>query len=300
MGQERTPSADAALGAYGLEITGVAEPGDDAGLLAVPLGADWPSLEVCWTSDLAGRPAANDLTDGRAVMLMIEDGWADIDLVGGRAIIHDRGPMTPDDLVHPFLTPAAAVMALWHGRAAIHGGGVLVGGRAWGLLGDREAGKTTLMAWLHRSGFGILADDLVVLDGGSAYAGPRGLDLRPATAERLGDGEDIRTVRGGERGRLLLPPVPPVIPFAGWVVLEVGEPTAVTEVPLSARMATLSSQIMRGPGTPERLLDLMAWPMLRFRRPLRWDALPDAAAQLVGALEGRWGAFRGRGHGGAP
>jgi hypothetical protein len=289
------------VGAYGLEITGVPG-GEEAGLLPLPPEVDWPRLEVSWSSEMTGRPATTELRDGRAIMLMIEQGWADIDLPAGRAVIHDRGPMTPDDLVHPFMTPAAAIMAMWHGRAAIHGGGVIVDGEAWGLLGDREAGKTTLMAWLHRSGFGILADDLVVLADGEAYSGPRGLDLRPATAERLSDGEDVKQVRGGERGRLVLPAVAPVVPIRGWVRLEVGPEVEIVEAPLGDRMPILSSQVMKGPGTAERLLDLLAMPMLVLRRPLTWQQLPEVAERLVEALRrvSVFGGLSAPGHGGAP
>ncbi|MGI9119790.1 MAG: hypothetical protein ACR2G7_06680 [Acidimicrobiales bacterium] len=50
-------------------------------------------------------------------------------------------------LAHPCLTAAASIFAWWDGRVALHAGGFVVDGTAWGLMGAQEAGKSTTMAW---------------------------------------------------------------------------------------------------------------------------------------------------------
>ena len=57
-----------------------------------------------------------------------------------------------------------------------------VGGRALGVVGTREAGKSSTLAWLAVAGTEVLCDDLLVIDGQSTFKGPRTIDsarMRP-------------------------------------------------------------------------------------------------------------------------
>ena len=103
--------------------------------------------------------------------------------------------------MHPYLAPVALVMARWLGREGFHGGGIVAGGGVWGVLGDKTAGKSTTLAWLAREGVGVVSDDVLVIDGGTALAGPRSVDLREEAAERLGVGEPMGRVGQRERWR---------------------------------------------------------------------------------------------------
>src|SRR5262245_16536866 len=100
---------------------------------------------------------------------------ADLRLAGGGRLMARRDtadvrivlPLVPPDpdLLHPYLAPAAALVWRWRGCEAIHGG-VFEGRRgAVLLLGGKEAGKSTMLAWLAAEGFAVLADDLAVIDG---------------------------------------------------------------------------------------------------------------------------------------
>ena len=68
--------------------------------------------------------------------------------IGG---IRDSG-VYPEDgrLVHPVLATVGAVFAWWRGDVVFHGGAVVIGDGAWGLLGERGTGKSSLLAGLAR------------------------------------------------------------------------------------------------------------------------------------------------------
>ena len=69
--------------------------------------------------------------------------------------------------------PPAAVFARWRGLETLHGGAFVDDrGGAWAVLGDRGAGKSSLLAALALAGHEVVADDLLVLDGGDCFAGP--------------------------------------------------------------------------------------------------------------------------------
>lgn len=271
-------------GAYGLVVEGLRGDPGALGLQAVPPDTGWPTVRLVWRRMTGRRPPAHAVDDDGATILLIGGGYAQVERASGTATIHTAEAIDEHDLVHPYLGLPAGVVASWHGRTSFHGGGVIVGARAWGVLGDREAGKTTLLAHLHRHGVGVLADDMVVVEGAVAFAGPRTLDLRPATAERWRGGDEIVVVRGGERTRLRLPAAPPVLPFAGWVLLEEGDVVEVTAVEPAERFEHLARQHMMGVNRPAAVLDLLTLPMWRLRRPRRWDALDATADRLLEAL----------------
>ena len=152
--------------------------------------------------------------------------------------LEDRPP--DRDLVYPYLAPAAAVAARWMGRDSFHAGAVVVGGGAWAILGDNENGKSTTLAWLALHGHPVLTDDLLVVDGEAALAGPRCIDLREETSERLGVGEPLGVVGQRERWRLALGVVPAQVLLRGFVTL--------------AWHSQLALESVRG---PERLLTLL-------------------------------------------
>ena len=131
--------------------------------------------------------------------------------------------MSDQALVHPYLAPAAAVIARWLGREPFHAGAFALDGGAWGVLGEREAGKSSLLAWLSLQGRSVVCDDMLVVAGDTVFAGPRSVDLRRETAVRLGAGEELGMIGARERWRVGLPPIEPEVPLAGWVFLEWGD-----------------------------------------------------------------------------
>lgn len=271
-------------GAYGLTITGLRAGPASVGLIPVPPGASWPSLEVRARVGTASRPAAHALDDERAVILLVEGEYVEIDRRLATATIHTTKPLDEHDIVHPYLASPAGVFAQWNGRLAIHAGGALIDGGAWAVLGDKAAGKTTLLAELHHHGFGVVADDMIILGDGMACAGPRCLDLRPEAAAHLTRGCGTVLVRDGGRVRLPLPGIPAMAPFRGWIVLQDADMVATRPIPMRDRVPYLSSQLMMGTRAPHAGLDLLAHPMLALRRPRAWEALGPAVDALVAAV----------------
>src|SRR4029453_9610267 len=112
----------------------------------------------------------------------------EIERVPGRATFTTRRPLGDDELVHPYLGLAAAVYSRWLGRESFHAGAFQARGCPWIVAGEKAAGKSTLLASLALRGRHVLADDVVVLDGVEALAGPRSIDLRADSAAALGAG----------------------------------------------------------------------------------------------------------------
>jgi hypothetical protein len=270
-------------GCYGFRIEGV--PGAHDLLAAAP--PSWPPVA------LATRPLEPDSTPAMDVVgphnarLPVQPGgWTEIEREGPRITFHLPDRPADEELVHPYLAPGAAVLARWLGREAFHAGAVLAGGGAWAVLGDRESGKSSTLGWLAAHGHPVLADDLLVLDGRDALAGPRCIDLRPDAAARLGAGEPLGVVGTRERWRLRLGPLAPSAPLRGWVILDWGEDVAVEPVRGAERLTALipHRSVRLEPPRAVALMELASLPVLRLRRPRRWDALPRAAERLLAAI----------------
>lgn len=213
-------------------------------------------------------------------------------LVGGGRLVLDRLARTAefetperldeDDVVHPYLAPAAAVMAGWEGWDAFHAGGFARSGRAFAVLGRRERGKSTLLTALALEGAEIVTDDVLVVECGAAHAGPRCIDLRRAGAERAFPGTQLEPSRSGDRVRLHLPALPATPELAGWVALEWAERLELEPLRPSARLHRLASAHSRA-GAPrdDALLELARLPGWELRRPPRLELLPETSRRLL-------------------
>ena len=212
-------------GAYGLHL----DPCPSSRWL-VPAPEHWPTVRLHEAPpDGVAVPSSHEVQAtlvGRTATVETGAGWRlRVDLEGPTATYRGIGLAEPE-FVHPGLAATAAMMSRSWGHEAFHAGAFVVDGRAWGVVGAREAGKTTLLACLARRGVPVLADDLVVVADGEVLAGPRCLDLR----EPRGAGLRTTRVRDGLRHRLTLPPVPATTRLAGWVFLEWGPCLAVDEL----------------------------------------------------------------------
>ena len=178
--------ASACRGAYGYRTAGV--PRAQALLIRAP--AHWPELEleVCVTAE--PPPPRESVTDR---WLSSGHGRADRFRSTRRGRATFSLPERPTDaaLIHPHLASVAAIFAHWDQRETFHAGGFVVGGKVWGLLGAREAGKSSFLASLALGGVPVLCDDILVLDHLIALAGPRSIDLRADAARQLGAGEPL-------------------------------------------------------------------------------------------------------------
>ena len=274
------PTRGAGRGAYGLRITGISA--DD---MLVPADRLWPHLRVAVT--IAGTDSAlteEAVTEERADLRLRTGGRLEVHRATGLARFVVPRRLTDDEVVHPFLAPAAAVMAHWLNRPCFHSGGFVSAGGVWGLVGDRESGKSTTLAWLALQGHSIVADDILVLDPeGRAYAGPRSIDLRRGTAEHLGVGEALGRVGARSRWRMTLKPLDLELPFRGWFFLAWGERIEVVRLRGSESLARLLQQrtLRVRPSDPAAFLDLAALPAWEIRRPRDWALLEASSTCLI-------------------
>lgn len=275
--QESEGADEPSKGAYGLRLRGVAAPA-----LLVEAGSDWPQLTV---SQAVGDGAITQerVSADRAELRLRAGGRLDIDRIEGRALYTVPRTLRDDELVHPYLAPAAAVVQRWHGRESLHAGAFLAGPGAWALLGERESGKSSTLAWLSQAGHEIVTDDMLILAGGGVFFGPRSVDLRREAADRLGAGAALGMTGARERWRLEVGggSTAPA-PLLGCVFLEWGERLELVDLSGSERLERLFAHrgVRLPPTDPAALLEVAALDGFELRRPPGWDAL-DHAVQLL-------------------
>lgn len=270
-------------GAYGFRIVGVPATDD---VLLVDAPAHWPRLEVDVAVTSKPRPLGERVDDDTAVLLPRSGGWVSLDRATGRATLSLPAPPAPGALVHPHLASVAVVSAHWLGRETFHAGAFVAGGKVWGLLGQKEAGKSSFLAHLAIAGIPILCDDVLVLDELTALAGPRSIDLRPDAAMRINRGEAMGVIGTRERWRLQLTPIAAELPLGGWVTLGWGPEASLRRLRGSNRLVALGGHRATSlyPPRPETLIELSSLPMIELERPRNWGLAEDVARRLLDAV----------------
>jgi len=278
---DTTPrTSSRSLGAYGLRIQGAG--GAEA---LVPASEDWPAVEL---SVEVGELDADveHLDDERARIRLRTGGWVEIERDPGRAHFVVPAALTSAELVHPFLAPVATVLSYWHGRESLHGGGIALGGSVWGVVGGRHGGKSSLLAALAARGVDVVSDDVLVVEQGRVFAGPRTVDLREDAAAALGLGDDIGVAGTRRRWRLALRQLDRDLSLGGWVFTEWADEMELRRLPASETFVRLAGNrsISAPPRDPSVFLQLSALPAWELRRPRSWSAMPEALELLLEVL----------------
>lgn len=269
--------------AYGLRLTGIEEDGS----LAVHGGTTLPAVPVARVVEPVEQDDRNHI---RVTYASFAVGRSRVHVTRKPATASIRSParLEDDEVVHPCLSRVGGMFGLWLGREVLHGGAFTVDGAAWLVLGASEAGKSTLLAELAGAGYEVLADDMLVIEDGLVFAGPRCVDLRPDAAAAIG-ALDARPCRGGLRRRLRLPPALAAAPVAGVIHLTVGHRLRLDRVEAARRIGLLQAATWLGPldSIDKRtLLDLAGLPTLELVRPSRFGKAGSAVAALSAALGG--------------
>ena len=152
------------------------------------------------------------------------------------------------------------------------------------VLGKRESGKSTTLAWLATEvGALVISDDLVVLDHGQVLPGPRCIDLRGGANGLDGQALEAEWVRSTSHLRLTLPAVANAYPVAGTALLRWGDRFQVSSVPLDSRIELLSERrsCRALPADARALLDLAALPMIIVTRPKDSRFIPATANAVM-------------------
>jgi hypothetical protein len=273
-------------GAYGLHLPALTGAAD--------MLVDAPDRWSDWHIELAagaGRPR-EFLDDARARLVCEPSGWVDIDRAARTSRMHLPEAPTLPEIAQPRLGITGIVAAYWRGDHSFHAGAFVAGGMAWGILGSKGAGKSSLLAMLASMGVPVLADDVLIVNGRlDVLAGPRCVDLRREAALALGLGESIGVLGTRERWRMHLRPAPCDVPLGGFVCLEWGSP-AVSHVPPNDRLRTLYANLalllgeQRDPAALSTLMELLALPMVRIRRPREIERIAETADLLLGTISG--------------
>lgn len=273
------------LGAYGFRLTGLERLRE----LLVMAAPSWPTARV--EVEQGSIADVSESVDEARGTIVFRDAIALVQRAPEELTFRFAVSPALDALVHPYLAPAAGLLAHWRGWEALHAGAFVHRDGAWGIVADRGGGKSSTLARLSLQGVPVVTDDLLVVDGADVYAGPRAIDLRDEPARALGVGEQVGILGTRARWRLQLAPVPVAVPLRGWVFLEWGEQLAVDDVAPSARLERLGAQrmIRRRPVDPSLLLALAALPAVVLRRPPALSLLDDTVRVLLDSLPSRRG-----------
>ncbi len=269
-------------GAYGLRVDSIGVPRRQ--LVDAPL--DWPRVELCVRVSPASSPAFEYVSEREARLNVRGGGAVLMERAAARATFTLPAAPSGSALLHPHLAAVGAVWAHWLGHEAFHAGAFVVGGGVWGLLCAKGAGKSSTLAALSQAGIPVVCDDVLVLDGDRALAGPRSIDLRGDASRRLRIGSPLGVVGERERWRVALEPVEAALPFRGWVALRWSEGAAIGSIRGGERLGVLLQHraLRVPPRAPRALLTLAGLPFVELSRPRRWDAAERAVALLLDAL----------------
>lgn len=280
-------------GAYGLSIEGWE--GLDPWLVAAP--AAWPAWRLRWeAADVHPVPQGDGgyhawldrLTDEQARITLARGGRIELDRSSATATMHLAAPPPHMEVIHPLLSAIGSTVARWHGRYEVHAGGLCLDDGVWALLGDKGAGKSSLLAWcLLNERATVIADDLLIVDqDGSALAGPRCLDLRADVAEHLGIGKPIGRIGGRNRWRVHLAEAPARLPLAGWIQLAWSEALETQVLSPSETFAAVARNlaVKLMPSDVGGLMQLSDLPAVRVTRPRSYDATDSTGEQLLEAV----------------
>lgn len=268
-------------GAYGLRLSGAE--GIEEFLVDAP--DHWTPLELI----LRAGPVDTGtgwIAPRRAEFMTLSGNLIQLDLERGHAILTAPSLPRAEEVVHPYLSSIGAMTAHLRGEESFHAGAVEVGGGAWAIVGDREAGKSSTLASLAARGFPVVCDDTLVLCAGKALAGPRSIDLRRDAASALGLGDELGVVGTRERWRMRIEPIEPELELRGWVFLEWGDELEITPLPISETLSHLIPRraVRLSPHQHTALIDLACLPGLLLRRPRGLDKLPATVEALAGAI----------------
>jgi hypothetical protein len=274
-------SDEAVAGVYGFRIAGVLDNRD----LLVEARSNWPLLEVTSRVDKVDQ-RVTVVSEQHAELKLIEGITARLDRSPPRVEFITPTPLSSKAIVHPFLSGVVPIHCHWMGRTSLHGGAFIHDNRAWAILGDREGGKSTLLAQLAAQGLAIVADDLVVIEDDLVYAGPRSIDLRVNPAQGMGPADFIGRVGARERWRIQLGPIPSQVPLGGFFFLELAERSEIRRLAGVERMLRISAGRslmlpLADPMTLPRLAALPGWEVLR---SARFEDLPTITEQMLQAI----------------
>ena len=146
-GNTLTPS-----GGYGFRLVSTDPEMAFSGLADVPEGSEEVAVTLRRASSLrsigrVGKDTIEWAERGRAAVTLHRE--------PASIVLDLPEPLSPSALVHPVLSFPLSLLARWRGCVTLHGGAFWHAGGAWAIVGDRTAGKSSLLA-----GLGYSADEI--------------------------------------------------------------------------------------------------------------------------------------------
>ncbi len=151
----------------------------------IGIGSEAPPAEVDAGDVVLEEPPLIVRRSGALTLFELPRVWAWCDAGRGRAGIqaHQAPAAELDLFVGLTLAPMLLELAPARGWLGVHAAAVAIDGTGILLPGPSGAGKSTIFAGVHRTGHGVLSDDLVWLrpaaQGTTMHAFPRGGDAMP-------------------------------------------------------------------------------------------------------------------------
>jgi hypothetical protein len=268
-----------AYGAYGLTVD--APYPLAGGMVAAP--PSWERWHFSYDVQPDRERPPQAWSETSAHLHLVPRGSAEIDLNSRATKLIVPQKTSPQAFLHPHLGSTAVVVGHWFGRTAFHASSFVLDGGVWAILGDKEDGKSSSVAWAFANGLPIMADDLLITRDGIVCAGPRCLDLRPGAVEHFGLGEDIGTIGDRQRWRVSLGAVPAELPLKGWIVLTWADEVGVRELAVAERFTRLVNNraFKLTEARPEAWTSLLGLPMFELRRPRDWSRIDSAMSGLL-------------------
>lgn len=266
-------------GAYGVALA--SGPGCDHSALSVAPDR-WPR----WTIEVASAGIADRDRDFRVPL--VGGGWVDFDQTARRAVIAAVPRMPTDaEMMHPWLGSIGAATSYLAGQDNFHAGGVVVDGRVWGVLGVREAGKSTALVDLAMHGYPVVSDDLLVLDDATSLSGPGCIDLRAPSADFFGLGEELLDLGPGrERFRVWTTAPPPELPFGGFVLPQWGDDVSMRRMSMAESLSVLAGarSMYHVDGGQQQMLRLLRFPLWQWTRRKDFKQIDLAREALLESI----------------
>jgi len=209
-----------------------------------------------------GRLSREFRTAYRPFLFPSYDGDYDSIDITGETLIYNGTAVAAPDPMQELENILYRTVRVEDGYCALHAGAVEWGGKAYILLGDTEAGKSTLTTYLCHRGFGYLSDDLAIINKASNTVSPypRPVQLRDGGVEvlrRLGISLDNGEVCGEGKLRrtvITLPARDGNYEIGGFYVIKRTDHNAVLPIPKpQAMMRLMQSQFAFAPTTGESL-----------------------------------------------
>jgi hypothetical protein len=271
------------VGTYGFAIHGL--PDARAVLNAAPDA--WPEWTVrtrrASREEVVALRGRNENLDHEFARLYLTDSVALLDRRRSSVDIVTCGTHTDATVVHPLLASTAAIVAWWSDDLAFHAGAYAADdGRAWIVVGERERGKSTTLASLAAAGVPVLADDVTVVRGGRAMAGPRCIDLRADAGATVSKAVELGRIGDRERWRLSISDVNAEYPVAGLIELQWGDEVALRRKSpgLGLRTVIRGLSLSIAPRESPRVLELAELPVYDMVRPKTRDSLAPVVQLL--------------------